>query len=105
MGLSLDKEELYRYIATDQVPISGAVNHHDLGAHLDHAKLQPRGFEYHQTSKLPVESRFDEQFKTYNKELCDSPRTTRIKSTAGNMYVIGKWNPWKKFEFRKDEPI
>lgn len=44
-SLSLDRGELMNFIATDQGPLTGALNHADLGAHLDHGKLHIRGNE------------------------------------------------------------
>jgi len=110
--LSLDKEELTRYVSTDQTPFSGAINHQDLGAHIDHAKLQARGMEYHRKSTIyPVKNRFANTMGAkFNcdvgyRELLDSPRSASIKCCSGRRYVVGKYEKWHEFEFREDEPV
>ncbi|CAD7939361.1 unnamed protein product [Amoebophrya sp. A25] len=102
--LSLDREELYRYVATDQGPLTGAVNHADLGAHIDHAKYIPRGQDYAKTAKIPVASRFQSQFLARNKEMCPTPQDSKNGACPGTRDVSGPFRPWKQHCFRADEP-
>ncbi|CAD7947574.1 unnamed protein product [Amoebophrya sp. A120] len=102
--LSLDQEELYRYVATDQGPVTNAVNHADLGAHLDHSKYVPRGADYDKIARLSVDHRFDGQFLARNKEMCPTPQDAKKAACRGTRSVSGPYKPWKPHVFRADEP-
>jgi len=93
--LNLDSAELNKFIATDQGPVTCSVNHCDLGSHIDHAKLpNPRGA-----------GASERDFVTMNRELCPSPQKSRSNAVDGRKYVVSKWEAYKKYESRADDPL
>lgn len=116
--LALSKRELITYVATDQTPYTGALNPRQLGAHIDHTRMDPVRVES-QLSKLPIEERF--KATQFTRGLAstsqDTPghfelRTDRVSAQelrtdacGGTRTIVGSYKAYHKHEFRADNPL